>query len=110
MPIFEFRCSACGSKFSTLVGVVSGASDVTCPKCGAGEARKLVSRPGRFRTEDARIDEVADRLETMGDLEDGGGAPMREFMKEMGRAMDDDASADMEEMFEADMEGKLDDE
>ncbi len=89
--------------------MVSGASGVACPGCGSEEVGKLVSKPGRFRSEDARIDEVADRLEGVGELEEGGGAPMREMMKEMGRAMDDDASDEMEEMFEADMEGRLDD-
>ena len=32
-------------------------------------------------------------------------AQMREMMREMGHAMDEDASDEMEEMFEADMEG-----
>lgn len=31
---------------------------------------------------------------------------MREFIKEMGRATDDDMSAELEEMFEADLENE----
>lgn len=107
MPIFEFRCASCNSKFSTLVGMVAGASDVSCPKCGSAQVGKLVSRPAKFRSEDDRIDEVADRLEATGD--DLAGSEMRSLMREMGHAMDDGVADDMEEMFEADMEGKLDD-
>ena len=107
MPIFEFRCESCGAKFATLVGMVSGASDVTCPKCSSEKVGKLVSRPAKFRNEDARIDEVADRLEATDDY--GSGGQMRGLMREMGHAMDDDVADDMEEMFEADMEGKLED-
>lgn len=107
MPIFEFRCEACGAKFSTLVGMVAGDSAITCPKCGGESARKLVSRFVRHRGEDERIDAIADRLENTDDY--GSGAEMRSLMREMGHAMDDDAADEMEEMFEADMEGKLDD-
>lgn len=111
MPIFEFRCEGCGHKFATLVGMVAstsgGDSDVKCPKCASPNVGKLVSRPAKFRSEDARIDEVADRLESTDDY--GSGTEMRGLMREMGKAMDDDVADDMEEMFEADMEGKLDD-
>ena len=47
VPIYEFECEQCGSRFEELV-----ASDaiVTCPECGAEGARRLlstVSPPGR---------------------------------------------------------------
>lgn len=82
--------------------------DEKCPHCGATDATKLVSRFARYRSEDDRIDEVADRLEAMG--EPGSPSEMREVMKEVGRAMDEDVSGEMEEMFEADMAGAGDDE
>jgi len=48
MPIYEFECEACGSRFEELVSGSGG--DVACPRCGAGGARRLfspVSPPGR---------------------------------------------------------------
>jgi len=81
--------------------------DEKCPHCGSLETTKLVSRFARYRNEDDRVDELADRLETMGEPDSP--AQMREMMREMGRAMDEDASAEMEEMFEADMEGGVED-
>lgn len=77
--------------------------DETCPHCKATGAQRLVSRFAKYRNEDARIDEVADRLEMMGEPESP--SQMREAMKEIGRAMDEDVSAEMEEMFEADIAG-----
>lgn len=68
----------------------------------------MVSRVAKFRTEDGRIDELADRFETLGEPDSP--AEMRELVREMGSAMDDDMADEMEEMFEADMEGKLEDE
>ena len=79
-----------------------------CPHCGSGDTAKLVSRFARYRSEDDRVDAIADQLETMGEPDSP--AAMREMVREMGRAMDEDMSDEMEEMFEADMEGNLDDE
>ena len=39
-----------------------------------------------------------------------GGREMRDMVREMGKATDEDMSDEMEDMFEADMEGRLEDE
>jgi putative FmdB family regulatory protein len=101
MPVYEYRCANCGKRFSALVGMTAEPDDSRCPHCQSLDTSKLVSRPGRFRTEDARIDEVADRMESMGDPESP--SEMREAMREMGKALDDDVSDEMEELFEADL-------
>lgn len=103
MPIFEFRCRACGKRYSTLVGMTAEADDLRCPHCGAAESEKLVSRFARYRNEDDRIDEVADQLEAMGEPDSP--AAMRDLVRNMGKAMDEDVSDEMEEMLEADLEG-----
>lgn len=105
VPVYEYRCADCKRKFSALVGVVAGPDDTACPNCGSKNTTKLVSRFARFRSEDDRIDEMADRLETMGDPESP--SEMRDVMRELGKAMDEDVSDEMEEMFEADMAGEL---
>lgn len=79
-----------------------------CPHCEANDAEKLVSRFQRGRTEDDRMDEMADRIEGMGEPDSP--REMRELMREMGSAMDDDMSDEMEAMFEADMAENGDDE
>jgi len=77
------------------------ADDEKCPHCGSLTTRKLVSRFARLRTEDDRVDELADRLENMGDPDSP--TQMREMIREMGKATDEDMSDEMEEMFEGDM-------
>jgi putative FmdB family regulatory protein len=108
VPIYEYRCENCGRKFSALIGMTAQADDTRCPHCQSERTNKLVSRFARYRTEDARIDAMADHLETMGEPDSP--SEMREVMRELGKAMDDDASDDLEEMFEADMASELDDE
>jgi len=46
MPIYEYHCKQCGSKFEKLVKLSTKASEVECPKCGARRAEKSVSRFG----------------------------------------------------------------
>lgn len=85
-----------------LVGMTAEADEDACTHCGSHSLTKLVSRFKRGRNENSRVDEMADHLESIGEPESP--AQMREIVKEMGRAMDDDMSDEMEEMFEADME------
>ena len=41
MPIYDFRCDACGAEFEELVR----AQELPrCPSCGAGEPRRLLSQ------------------------------------------------------------------
>jgi putative FmdB family regulatory protein len=47
MPVYEFECEECGSRFEELTAV--GAS-LACPTCGSKRTRRLFSRvspPGR---------------------------------------------------------------
>ena len=47
MPIYEYRCSACGYTFDNLQKV-NEAPLTRCPECGAETLKKLVS-PSAFR-------------------------------------------------------------
>ncbi|NLS45527.1 MAG: zinc ribbon domain-containing protein [Firmicutes bacterium] len=42
MPIFEFKCRECDNKFEELLQS-SDISRVTCPNCGSGEIKRLIS-------------------------------------------------------------------
>ncbi len=61
---------------------------------------KLFSRFVRGRDEDARLDELTDRLDIMGEPETEREA--RELVREAGKALDEDFSDEMEEMYELD--------
>lgn len=100
MPLIEFLCRGCGHRFSQLLGVTADSAVEPCPKCGSARLERAVSRFRPARSEEDRLDELADRLETLGEPESP--REMRELAREMGKAMDDDMSEEMEEMLEAD--------
>ena len=42
MPIFEFKCAKCASKFEKLV-LGANLNSVRCPKCGSAQVEKVFS-------------------------------------------------------------------
>ena len=43
MPIYEYRCEACGEGFEVFVRSVSRKAHPTCPKCGSRKVNKAIS-------------------------------------------------------------------
>lgn len=41
MPIYEYRCRACGQEFEKYLA--TGGAAVACPGCGAGEVTRKLS-------------------------------------------------------------------
>lgn len=43
MPLYEYRCSACGERFTLLQPVSADAKGNPCPRCGSTATRRLIS-------------------------------------------------------------------
>ncbi len=49
MPVYEYRCADCGTKFEKLLRISAASADgITCPDCG-GSARRQLSVFAAFR-------------------------------------------------------------
>jgi putative FmdB family regulatory protein len=44
VPIYEYRCNACGKKFDCVTMRISEQVTICCTACGSADATKLVSR------------------------------------------------------------------
>jgi putative FmdB family regulatory protein len=55
MPIYEYRCAACGKRSSSLLPSYSS-PDPACPHCGKGELKRLVSTFATVRSDDGGED------------------------------------------------------
>ncbi|MFN3928115.1 MAG: FmdB family zinc ribbon protein [Thermoflexus sp.] len=44
MPLYEYRCRACGTEFEQLVRWNTPTEEIECPHCGRREAEKRMSR------------------------------------------------------------------
>jgi putative FmdB family regulatory protein len=43
MPIYEYTCKACESRFEQLVRTMSGTERVKCPECGSARTARALS-------------------------------------------------------------------
>lgn len=71
MPIYEYRCEACGKRSTTLLPSFSS-PDPQCPHCGKPELRRLVSTFATVSSDDGGGDDFDGGDDGGGD-EFGGG-------------------------------------
>jgi putative FmdB family regulatory protein len=43
MPVFDYRCSDCGTTYDVYHKVKEISEDVICPHCGSAQHKKLIS-------------------------------------------------------------------
>jgi putative FmdB family regulatory protein len=43
VPLYEYRCATCGSRFEVLRRVGQGAEGLACPECGTTDVEKEFS-------------------------------------------------------------------
>ena len=99
MPIYEFMCRSCGRKMSALVLVRARVDEVRCARCGSADLEKLYSRFATVKSEDARLDALADPS-ALGDLDERDPKSMARWMKKMGQEMGEDLGDDVEQALE----------
>jgi hypothetical protein len=67
----------------------------TCPRCGGSALDRVMSRFATVKSEEARLDALADSSD-LGDLDENDPAAVARFMKTMGREFGDDLGGDFE--------------
>lgn len=61
MPLFEYECLSCHSKFTEIVFPWEKDRVIECPRCHAHEVKKLISRFSYHQSEQDRLDQVDTR-------------------------------------------------
>lgn len=108
MPIYEYICDECAGRFQRLVQGFENPTDLTCPRCGATDVRKAVSRVGMLQSEETRLESLADPASLAG-LDENDPASIARWAKKMGKELGEDAGEDwdqmVDEMLEEEMQG-----
>src|SRR5512139_1771751 len=98
MPIYEYRCRKCGKRFSVLTLRISEIPSVACDKCGSRAADRLMSRFAMPKSEDARMESLADPSKLEG-LDENDPKSVSRWMRKMGKEMGDEFTGeDFDEM------------
>jgi putative FmdB family regulatory protein len=95
MPIYEYECGDCRRRVSLLIRTFAAAAAPACPRCGGTALTRLMSRFATVKSEDARLESLADSAST-GDLDENDPGSVARFMKKMGREFGDDLGDDFE--------------
>jgi len=91
MPIYEFRCGKCGRISDFLVLSVQESFKPVCKYCKSRRMSRLISRVRVLRSEESRLERLADPSR-WGGLDENDPASVARFMKKMGREMGEDIS------------------
>jgi len=95
MPIYEYDCHDCRRRVSLLVRSTSTAAPPMCPRCGSTALTRLMSRFATVKSEDARLESLAEGS-GLGDLDENDPSSVARFMKKMGQEFGDELGDDFD--------------
>ncbi len=101
MPIYEYYCFDCRKRVSVFFRTFSDASDAAarCPTCEGTKLRKLMSRVAVLKSEESRLDDLADPS-FMAGLENEDPRALASFMRKMSDEMGEPLDPEMTEVVE----------
>lgn len=105
MPIYEYRCNDCKKKVSILFLSFSSIQEPTCSHCGSKNLTRLISRFAVHRSEESRLERLADPSR-WGAIDENDPKSILEWTKRMGKEMGvgDELGKDFDEMVESEFE------
>jgi len=99
MPIYEYFCNACRKKMSFLV-LTPASFKPSCKYCRSEQVEQLFSRFASPKSEESRLESLADPANMSGLDENDPGSVAR-WMKKMGKEMGEDfAGEDIDQLAE----------
>ncbi len=95
MPIYEYRCRQCKRRTTRLVLSLSNPPQLSCDYCHSPALERIMSRFASPKSEEARLEALADPGNLAG-LDESDPQSMARFMKKMGKEMGEDLGDDFE--------------
>jgi len=99
MPIFEYHCNDCGKKINVLILNRQESTTLHCPRCKSENLQRLFSRFASPRSEETRLESLADPAKWSG-LNENDPKSVVKFMKKMGKEVGEDLGEDYDQMIE----------
>lgn len=101
MPIYEYYCYDCKKRVSVFFRTISEASDeaALCPTCEGKRLKRLVSKVRMLRSEESRLESLADPS-MMAGLEGEDPKALASFMRRMSSEMGEPLDPEMTEVMD----------
>ncbi|NTV65359.1 MAG: zinc ribbon domain-containing protein [Oscillochloris sp.] len=106
MPIYEYLCPICAGRFQKLVRGFSDPPGLICPRCGNDEVRRAVSGFATVKSEEARVEAMADPA-TFAGLDESDPRSIARWAKRMGKELGEEAGEDWDEIVDQMLDEEL---
>ncbi len=106
MPIYEYLCPSCNGRFQKLVQGFSDPPGLACPRCGAIEVKRAISRVAVLKSEEARAESLADPGMFAG-LDETDPRSIARWAKKLGKELGEDAGEDWNQMVDEMLEEEM---
>ncbi len=109
MPIYEYRCAACGKKSSRIWMRLPSAAEeasLACPACGAPKLGRLMSRFSSPKSEERRLGSLGDDSSLAG-LDENDPRGMARLMRRMSQETGESIEGEDAEVLERLEAGEL---
>ena len=97
MPLYEYRCANCRRKFTLLVRTFEAPTAPPCKYCESTATRRLISRVAQLRSEESRMEALADPSNLSG-VDENDPASLGQWMRRMGSEMGEELGPEFNEM------------
>lgn len=98
MPTYDFLCNSCKQRFDVFLTFDEyGKKMVTCVHCGSKDVRRRMTKVRVAKSEESRMDSMADEFSGFEGMEDDPKA-MGKMMRKMGKEMGEDVPPEFNEV------------
>ena len=110
MPIYDYRCGACRRRSSHLYQTYAAAESAQprCEHCGSEDLTRMVSRVAVMKSEESRLEDLAD-ASALGGVDEDDPRSVARWARKMGEQMGDDVGDDFKEMVDQMEAGEMPD-
>ncbi|MFQ6058777.1 MAG: zinc ribbon domain-containing protein [Anaerolineae bacterium] len=99
MPIYEYRCNNCRRRVSVWMRSYTPPENPACDRCGSQDLTRLISRVAVVRSEEARLEALADPSSLAG-LDENDPRSIARWMRKMSSEMGEDLGDEFNEVVE----------
>jgi putative FmdB family regulatory protein len=97
MPIYEYRCEACGKISEFLLIKTEEVFTPQCKRCKSKKMTRVLSKVRAIRSEESRMESLADPSK-WGDLDEKDPKSMAKMMKKLGKEFGEELGEDADRM------------
>ncbi len=108
MPVYEYRCAACGRRSNHHFQTFASVTQPNCPSCGSDKMRRLISRFAVLKSEESRMETLSDPSMFAG-VDENDPRSVGKWARKLGQQLGEDLPPEYDEMVDQIERGEMPD-